>query len=90
MSQESTNPIWERGKFSHTDWAHPELEFVLADGPEPGSYKGIPAMAGAWSNRLRPFEDYRVTATEFRELDDERVLAFSRSVRSRPVEWARD
>ena len=31
---------WERGDYSSTEWAHPEIEYVIADGPEPGSGKG--------------------------------------------------
>jgi hypothetical protein len=27
----------ERGDFNFYDWAHPEIEFVVADGPTPGS-----------------------------------------------------
>jgi ketosteroid isomerase-like protein len=69
---------WERGEFSSAEWADREIEFVLADGPEPGSHRGIAAMADAWSSRLSPFDDYRVTAGEYRELDEERILVFLR------------
>ena len=27
---------WERGDFSSSEWAHPEIEYVMADGPQPG------------------------------------------------------
>jgi ketosteroid isomerase-like protein len=65
---------WERGDFSDADWADPEIEFVLADGPEPGRWTGVPAMAKAWSDRLDAFHDYRTAAREYRLLDDERIL----------------
>jgi hypothetical protein len=26
---------WDRGEFAAVDWAHPQLEFVIADGPTP-------------------------------------------------------
>jgi hypothetical protein len=32
---------WESGDFSEFDWAHPEIEFVFADGPEAGSYTAL-------------------------------------------------
>src|SRR5437588_5782435 len=66
---------WERGDFSHAEWAEPEIEYVVPDGPEPGTWSGIAAMADAFHDQLRAWDDYRVEATEFRELDDERVLA---------------
>jgi ketosteroid isomerase-like protein len=66
---------WEHGDFSRAEWAHPEIEYVLPDGPEPGSWMGITQMAQALRDQLRAWDDYRVEASAFRELDDERVLA---------------
>jgi ketosteroid isomerase-like protein len=65
-----------RGDFSKSDWADPDIEFVLADGPEPGQWRGVAAMARAWSERLSPFDDYRTTGRDYRMLDGERILVF--------------
>jgi ketosteroid isomerase-like protein len=65
---------FERGDWSSAEWAHPEIEFVVADGPDPGSWIGRVAMAEAWRDRLSPWEDGRFEVDEHRELDDERVL----------------
>jgi ketosteroid isomerase-like protein len=65
---------WERGDFSSAEWADPEIEFVAADGSEAGSWTGLTEMAKTVRDRLRAWEDPRVVATEYRELDDERVL----------------
>jgi ketosteroid isomerase-like protein len=67
---------WERGDFSRSDWADPDIEFVLADGPEPGQWRGVSAMAKAWSERLSPFDDYRTTGRDYQMLDEERILVF--------------
>jgi ketosteroid isomerase-like protein len=69
---------WERGDFSRADWEHPEIEYVMADGPLPGSYTGLPSMAAAMRVLLDVWKEYRVEATEYRELDDERVLVLVR------------
>jgi len=31
---------WESGDFSATEWAAPEIEFVMLDGPSPGNGRG--------------------------------------------------
>jgi hypothetical protein len=36
-------------------------------------------MAKAWSDQLKLYQQYRVIAEEFRELDHERVLVFTRN-----------
>jgi len=46
---------WERGDFTSAGWAHPEIEYVEADGPAPGGSTGLPGMAEALG-LLRPLE----------------------------------
>jgi hypothetical protein len=65
---------WERGDFTSAEWADDKIEFVLPDGPDPGSWTGIAAMGDAWGRRISTAESFRIEAEEFRELDDERVL----------------
>ena len=36
---------WERGDFSSTEWAHPEIEFVMHAGPASGSCVGQRGLA---------------------------------------------
>ena len=91
MSRESLDLVrsifaaWERGDFSSAEWAHPEIEYVIADGPVPGSYKGLAEMAAGWREFLSAWEDFRAEGVdEYRELDSERVLALQRfSVRGK-------
>jgi ketosteroid isomerase-like protein len=64
---------WERGDFSRTDWAHSEMEFIVNGGPLTGNWRGRTATEVARDMRS-PFEDFRLEADEYRELDDERVL----------------
>jgi ketosteroid isomerase-like protein len=69
---------WERGDFSKADWADSEIEFVSAEGPEPGSSTGPAYMAKGVRAWLSGWEDFRIEADEFRELDGERVLVLNR------------
>ena len=68
---------WERGDWHSADWAHPEIEFNIADGPEPGIRIGVAAMAESWQGWLNAWEDFRMEAEEYRELDNERVLVLN-------------
>jgi ketosteroid isomerase-like protein len=80
MSQENVEvarsiyAAWGRGDFGSAEWAHPEIEFVVADGPAPGSWTGVAAMAARWRDDLSTFAELRSVADEYRALDDERVL----------------
>src|SRR5436305_1628117 len=68
---------WERGKFTSTEWADPAIEFVVADGPSPGSWAGLAGLNDGWRDFLNAWEEYRTSADEYRELDDERVLVLT-------------
>jgi hypothetical protein len=39
---------WERGDFTSAEWAHPDIEFVVADSVDAGSVTGLAGMAEAW------------------------------------------
>jgi ketosteroid isomerase-like protein len=71
---------WERGDFTSSEWAHPEIEYVIADGPSPGRWTGLDGLADGWRSFLSAFEDFRADAEEFRELDDERILVPLRNI----------
>jgi len=80
MSQENleiVRPIyaaWERGDFTSAEWAHPDIELVIADSFDAGSVTGLDGMAAAWHDWLSAWEEYRVEVDEYRKLDDERIL----------------
>jgi ketosteroid isomerase-like protein len=68
---------WEAGDFSRSaDWADPAIEFVVVEGPSPGSWTGIAGMAEGYLAFMRAWDRLRVVAEEYRELDAERVLVF--------------
>jgi ketosteroid isomerase-like protein len=75
---------WERGDFGRSDWAHPEVKFVVVDGPEPGTWTGLADLAHAVRPILASWRDYHYAVDEYRELDGGRVLVlFRRSGRGK-------
>ena len=85
MSQENVELVpticarWEHGDYSSAEWAHPEIEFVEADGPTPGSWRGLAGMAETYRGFLRAWDEVRTDAEEYRDVDREHVLVFTRS-----------
>jgi ketosteroid isomerase-like protein len=68
---------WERGDFSSAQWAHSEIELVRADRPEVSDSVGVGGMTETWREFLEAWEELRVEADEYRELDAERVLVLA-------------
>jgi ketosteroid isomerase-like protein len=71
---QSIYAAWERGDFSSAEWAHTEIEYVSADGPEPGSLTGLAGMAQGFRSWVSAWKGFGLEAEEYRQLDGERVL----------------
>jgi ketosteroid isomerase-like protein len=84
MSQENVGLVrsmyaqFQRGDYTSAEWAHPEIETVMVDGPAPGSWTGVAEAMEGWRDFLSAWEGYHAEAEEYRELDDERVLVVVR------------
>jgi ketosteroid isomerase-like protein len=70
---------WERGDFRSVSWAHPQIEYILVGGPEPGEWDGLAKMTASVRDFMSAWENYGIEAEEYRELDSERVLILTRS-----------
>jgi ketosteroid isomerase-like protein len=68
---------WERGDYSSAEWAHPDIEYVNADGPDRGTRVGLAGMAESWRRLLSVWSEFQTNAEEYRELDDGRVLVLA-------------
>jgi ketosteroid isomerase-like protein len=51
-----------------------DIEFVIAEGPEPTRWAGVAEMAKDWRSRLSTWKQYRIGADEYRPIHDGRVL----------------
>jgi ketosteroid isomerase-like protein len=70
---------WQRGDYSSVEWAHPQIEWVMGDGPNPSELTGAGSVAGEFGDFLSMWEGgFYIEAEDYRELDDSRVLAFTR------------
>jgi ketosteroid isomerase-like protein len=70
---------WERGDFSSAEWAHPDIEFGFAGGPEPGNWTGVAQMVERYRDWLRAWKDFRAEPEEYLVLDRERILVLVRN-----------
>jgi ketosteroid isomerase-like protein len=70
---------WGRGDFSAVEWAHPQIEFVIPDGPSPASATGLAEVRGMWREVLSAWQDFRAELEDCRELDEDRVLVLTRN-----------
>ena len=70
---------WERGEFSRSDWAHPEIDFTYVGGPEPAAARGIEAMNAVWHEWLRDWVGFRAEPVEYRPIEEDRILVLVRN-----------
>jgi len=69
---------WERGDFQSTDWADSDIDYEYAEGPSPGTWKGLDGMAEGFREWLSTWEDFHLSAEAYRQLDGERVIVLDR------------
>ena len=66
---------WERADLlTWVELAPPEIEFVVADWPDPVSSKGLGALSEVVRDRQSAWEKYQLVVEKDRELDNERIL----------------
>ena len=65
---------WERGDFSSAEWADPNIQLVIADGPSPGHWEGPEGLAEGTRQLFSVWENVRAEVDELREIDPQRVL----------------
>jgi ketosteroid isomerase-like protein len=69
---------WQQGDFTHDEWADPDIDFIVADGPQPTRASGWAGMAESFRTFMGAWEDFTIDVEEYRQLDPERVLVLIR------------
>jgi ketosteroid isomerase-like protein len=70
---------WERGEFGGTHWVDPDIDLQsIGDTPSGGTRRGLEGMASSWREWLSAWQEFKVQADEYLELDEERVLVLAR------------
>src|SRR5450759_4031741 len=67
-----------RGDYSSADWASPDIEYVVADGVEPGTATGLDGLVRAMRAAFSVIEDWRDKPEAYRDLDAASVLVLSK------------
>src|SRR5690349_242379 len=70
---------WQLGDFSSAEWAHPEIAFGFADGPEPGPWQGLGARSRHYGDWLRGWKDFTAEPERYIAVDDRRILVLVRN-----------
>ena len=65
---------WERGEWGRGDWASSDIGYEYVGGPEPRSGTGLAGLASGIRDWLGAWDDWRVEAVEFRDIDGEHVF----------------
>jgi ketosteroid isomerase-like protein len=60
---------WAKGDFSSVAWADPDILFVLS-GPDSRVHRGLQAMSRAGGQWLQTWDEFRVEAQEFIDVED--------------------
>ncbi len=69
---------WARRDYTWTEWAEADIDFIVVGGPCPGQWTGLTGMWQGWREILSAWEDWRVEDIDYRELDQQRILALVR------------
>ena len=80
--------VQERGDYEWRTWEHPEIVFVIADGPVTGTWTGVAGSGEGSGGFLSAWEEFHVEVDECRELDRERVLAVLHLGGARRAGWS--
>src|SRR6476660_278575 len=74
----STIADWERGDFSHVEWADEQIEFVNADELAPATWVGRAELGRGSRAWLGAWDEFQMTAERIIDVDG-RILALGRA-----------